>query len=156
MTGRRLKRIEAKGPPARAILAGRIGALLGLTVLILSAGVTSEVRLQYTMNDPIPVVPFPLYAGLGTVTIGGVIGFLYQRYQAVTPPLASTVVFVSALSQTWWTIRTREKPMVAELIPQPLDHVTALEYVMLGWSLMLSGVLLLAGIELYLTRRQPE
>lgn len=127
-----------------------------MTGLLLSAGVTADVRLQYATTNPVPLVLFSLYAGIGILAIGGVAGYLYQRYQAVTPPLVSTVLFADALTRTWWTVRTREEPTVVETIPQPLDQVTTLELLLLGWPPVLSGVILVVGIERYLTRRLLE
>lgn len=156
MARNRFNLLQLNEPTSKALLAGGMGALLGFSVLLVSVGITADVRLKYTTNSPIPIIPFPLYVGIGAVSIGGVVGILYQRYQTGTPPLASTVITVYALGQTWWTIRTRDKPTVGETFPQPLGRVTALEYLLLGWPLLLGGVLLLAGIERYFTHRQLE
>lgn len=156
MPDSRLDRAGATDADVRALLAGGIGALLGVAGLILAGGVAADVRFQYATSDPIPLVPFSLYAGVGVVALGGAAGYLYQRYRTATPALVSLLLFTLALGQTWWTIRTRDRPTgPREAIPLPLEAVTALEYLLLGWPLLLAGVVLLAGLERHLTRRRP-
>ena len=131
-----------------------LGTLFGLLGFLLGAMSTTSVRLRYThdslwfLPDPLSPLSFALYAALGCLFVGGVVAFLYERYQTVTPPVLALLVYLAALSWTSWQIHTWPGPSgVQEPISPVLPWVTIYEYILLGWPLVLVGLLLVAGFE---------
>ena len=126
-----------------------LGGLLGLGAALVGFGLTASVRLR-TDDVTVPLVagiPFDLYAILGCIAVGGLVAYLYERYRTAAPAVVVTLAYLLALGWTRWRIHVWEGPRgVQEHIPL-LPWVTAYEYVVLAWPLLLAGTVLVAIIE---------
>lgn len=141
----------------KTLLTVTLGALLGLVGLLVTAMLLQSVRLQF-FSHPFPIFAdslsphlFGVYVGLGGITIGGLIAFFSVRYQTGVPAIVATLVYLLAVSWTWWQVHTWEQPSIQESIPPLLPWVTVLEYILLGWPLLL-GLALGSGIIEYRRR----
>lgn len=122
----------------RILYYGGAGAFLGNLALVAGlavVGSAGELRLEYQVNYPVPLVPFAVYVFLGCAAVGAVVAVLYDRYRTVTPSLLSTLTYAVAVASTRWST------------PRPRGGVTALEYVLLAWPLVLLVALLAGGLE---------
>ena len=146
----------------KTLLVVTLGALLGLVSLLVTAMLLQSVRLQF-FTYPFPFFAdslspdlFVVYMGLGGITIGSLVAIMYVRYQTRVPAIVATLVYLVAVSWTWWQVHLWEGPGgPQELIPPLLPWVTVLEYVLLGWPLLLVLALGSGIIEHRLRRAKP-
>lgn len=157
MAPTRRSRPEPRPDERRLLYHGGLGALLG--DLALMAGlvvVTSggEVHLEYQVNDPVPLLPFSAYAFLGSAAVGAAAAALYARYRTASPPLVAVLVYASTVLHSWWTVRTSDRPDgIREGIGYSLGEVTAFEYALLAWPVILLAILVIGGLERWLRQR---
>lgn len=138
------RHLQSTKAPTKTLHATLLGALLGLVGLLIASMITSGVRLQYR-TTPLPIfadslspLSFGVYALLGGITIGGVVAFLYERYRAALPSIVVTLVYLVAIGWTGWQIQSWDGPSgPQEPIPPVLPWVTAFEYLVVGWPLLL-------------------
>lgn len=132
------RRAEPRGADRRMLYYGGLGALLGNLALVAGLAVVrsvAEVRLAYQVADPVPIVPFAVYAFLGCAAVGTTVAILYERYRTVSPAALATVVYVAAVAHTVWTA------------PHPRGVATGLDHVLLAWPLVLLVALTAGGLE---------
>lgn len=160
MVGRRRQLPEEAKKTLHATI---LGAFVGLVSLLLSAMVVQSVRLQFLPHS-LPVFAeslspqfVGLYMGLGGITTGGLVALSYVRYQTKLPAIVTTVGYLLAVSWTAWQVHIWAPPSEPrEAIPPLLPWVTVLEYVLLGWPLLLGLALGSGLVEHRFRRPEPE
>lgn len=120
----------------RLLYFGGLGALLGdlaLVVGLLVVSMAGVTRLEYQINDPVPLVPFAVYAFLGCAAVGSAVAIFAESSRTRSPVLVAVIVYVAAVAHTWWAA------------PHGAGVVTAVEYVLVAWPFV-AVVALLAGM----------
>lgn len=129
---------EPRTSDERLLYYGGLGAFLGDLALVaglLVVGTAGHLRLEYQVNDPVPIVPFPVYVFLGCAAVGAAVAVGYDRFGTRSPPGLAAITYGIALVHSSWTA------------PHPPGVVTALEYVLLAWPLVAIAAVVAGALE---------
>lgn len=141
---------------AQILTAAAAGALLGdlaLVVALAVIGPNAGRRLRFLVEDPVPLVPFIVWAFLGCAAVGVLAGVSYRLDGSVAPAVIAALAYAAAVGYTWWSVPTRlGVGGWGEPISQPVDQATPLEYLLLVWPVVLVGVVLAGWLERRLRR----
>lgn len=136
---------------AQVLTAAAGGALLGdlaLVVALAVIGPNAGRRLRFLVEDPVPVVPFAVWAFLGCAAVGAIAGVSYVRDGSLAPAGLAVLVYAAAVGYTWWSVPTRLGfDGWGEPVSQPVAHATSLEYLLLAWPVVFVGVVLVGWLE---------